>query len=135
MDTLRIGCSSTYFSEKLQHFLPNATIVSSPSPRTFLNGKNNELDAFLLSAEAGSAWTIIFPSFSVAIPENTLIKIPCAYAMPKDAGWIQFVNTWIELKSKDGTKDRLFSHWVEGKGAQLKDARWSIMKDVLHWSK
>ena len=134
LDTLKIGCSSRYFSDKFKNFLPNATIVSSASPRKFLKGKDTELDAFLLSAEAGSAWTIIFPSYSVAIPENTLIKIPCAYPMPKDEGWVQFVNTWIELKQKDGTKDRLFHHWIEGKGADLKEPRWSIMKDVLHWT-
>ena len=55
--------------------------------------------------------------------------------MPKDEAWVQFVNTWLELKAKDGTKERLFKHWIEGKGANLKEARWSIAKDLLHWVK
>lgn len=134
MDTLRIGCASPYFSNKLKKALPKSTVINEASPRSFLKGNNKNIGAFMLSAEAGSAWTIIFPAYNVVVPENTIIKIPSAYPMPKDEGWIQFVNTWIELKSKDGTKERLFEHWVEGKGAELKEARWSIMKDVLHWT-
>lgn len=133
IDSLRIGCSSPYFSEKLKKHLPEATVVDFSSPRTYLKGKHKELDAFLVSAEAGSAWTIIFPSYSVVVPENTLVKIPCAYPMVDDVAWIQFVNTWLELKSKDGTQDRLFKHWIEGQGANIEKARWSIAKDVLHW--
>lgn len=135
MDSLRIGCSSPYFSEKFKRYLPDASIVNLSSPRSYLKGKQKDLDGFLVSAEAGSAWTIIFPSYSVVVPDNTLIKIPCAYPMVDDAGWIQFVNTWLELKSKDGTQDRLFKHWIEGQGANLKTARWSVAKDVLHWLK
>ena len=134
MDTLNIGCGNLYFADKFKNYLPNATVVNAPSPRAFLKGKDNNLDAYLISAEAGSAWTIIFPSYSIAIPDNTLIKIPCAYPMPNDEAWIQFVNTWIELKEKDGTKARLFQHWIEGKGADIKEPRWSIMKDMLHWT-
>ena len=134
LDTLNIGCGNPYFADKFKNYLPNATVVNAPSPRAFLKGKDTKLDAYLISAESGSAWTIIFPSFSIAIPDNTLIKIPCAYPMPSDEAWIQFVNTWIELKEKDGTKARLFQHWIEGKGADIKEPRWSIMKDVLHWT-
>ena len=135
LDSVRIGCSSPYFTDKFKKFLPNTTIVNASSPRSFLKSNPKNLNAFLVSAEAGSAWTIIFPSYSVVIPEGKLVKVPCAYPMTNDTAWIQFVNTWLELKEKDGTKDRLFKHWIEGKGATLKEARWSIAKDVLHWVK
>lgn len=134
MDSLNIGCGNPYFSKKFKNYLPNANVVNLHSPRAFLKGKQNDLDAYLISAEAGAVWTIIFPSFNVVIPENDLVRVPCAYPIVNDAGWKHFVNTWIELKSKDGTKLRLFEHWIEGKGAEINEARWSIMKDVLHWN-
>ena len=135
LKNVKIGCSNEYFSEKFRNYSPNIEVKNYASPRGFVKGKHKDIEAFLISAEAGSAWTIIFPSFNVVIPENTLIKIPCAYPMPNDDSWIQYVNTWLELKSKDGTKERLFKHWIEGDGAEEKQARWSIMKDVLHWVK
>lgn len=133
MDSLTIGCSNPYFAEKLKKYLPNATVKNRKTPRGFVKDTYKDLDAFLLSAEAGSAWTIVYPSFNVVIPDGTRIKVPCAYPLPKhDAAWIQFINTWLELKVKDGTTEQLFQHWIEGKGAQVKEPRWSILKDVLH---
>ncbi len=55
----------------------------------------------LLGAEAGSAWTLIYPQFTVAVPLPKPVKVPMAYAMPRgehDMG--KFVNTWLELKKK-----------------------------------
>ena len=43
------------------------------------------------------------------------------------------VNTWIELKRKDGTVDELFSHWILGQDSAPKHPRWSVLHDVLHW--
>ncbi len=44
------------------------------------------------------------------------------------------VNTWIELKRKDGTIDELFEHWILRKGQrEPKRPRWSVLRDVLHW--
>jgi len=43
------------------------------------------------------------------------------------------VNTWIELKRKDGTIDQLFAHWILGDDTTARHRRWSILDDVLHW--
>ena len=134
-DSLRIGISNPYFQRKFAPFLPNAEIIKLTSPRAFFTNKDLDIDAYLFTAESGGAWTIIYPEFSVAIPQPTIVKIPMSYPLPKDDNWMLFVNTWIELKQKDGTLDRLFSHYIEGKGANIKEPRWSIMKDVLHWVK
>lgn len=134
-DSLKVGISNPYFQKKYAPFLPNAEIIKLASPRKFFKNKDIDIDAFLFTAESGGAWTIIYPEFSVAIPQPIIVKIPMAYPLPKDDNWILFVNTWIELKQKDGTLDRLFSHYVEGKGTDIKEPRWSIIKDVLHWVK
>lgn len=132
-DSLKIGISNPYFRKKFKEYLPKAEIVKLSSPRDFFKNKNNDLDAYLFSAESGGAWTIIYPEFNVAIPQPSIIKVPMVYPLPRDDNWILFVNTWIELKKKDGTIDKLFKHYIEGKGADIKEPRWSVIKDVLHW--
>jgi proton glutamate symport protein len=44
-----------------------------------------------------------------------------------------FINTWIELKRRDGTIDALYRHWILGKQTGKRQPRWSIMRNVLHW--
>jgi len=51
----------------------------------------------------------------------------------RDQDWAYFLNTWIELKRRDGTIDALYGHWILGKQAGKRQPRWSIMRDVLHW--
>ena len=47
--------------------------------------------------------------------------------------WAQFINTWIELKRRDGTIDALHGHWILGKHAVKREPRWSVIRNVLHW--
>ena len=134
-DSIKIAISNRYFQKKFAPYLPNAEIVVLTSPRAFFTNTAEEIDAYLYTAESGSAWTIIYPEFSVAIPQPAILKMPMAYPLPNDTEWIAFVNTFIELKQKDGSLNQLFSHYIEGKGANYKEPRWSIIKDVLHWVK
>jgi hypothetical protein len=41
------------------------------------------------------------------------------------------VDTWIDLKRKDGTIDELFGHWILGRSATPHQRRWSILDDVI----
>lgn len=132
-DSLKIGISNPYFKKKFNEYLPEAEIVELSSPRDYFKNRHSEVDAYLFSAESGGAWTIIYPEFKVIIPQPVIIKLPMTYPLPKDENWKLFVNTWIELKEKDGTISSLFSHFIEGKGADIIEPRWSIIKDVLHW--
>ncbi|MCU4177193.1 cation:dicarboxylate symporter family transporter [Carboxylicivirga sp. N1Y90] len=134
LDSLRIGSAHPYFANKLKHYLPKADIISLNSPREYFKDKHLTLDALLLSAEAGSAWTVIYPQFHVSIPRPDVIKVPCAYPLPmNDESWKLFIDTWIELKQKEGTTDALFKYWIEGEGADIKEPRWCIARDVLQW--
>ncbi len=115
------------------HF-PGAAVETIASPRKFLRGLEPELDAVVYSAEAGSAWTLIYPDYTVAVPLPLVLAVPAAYPLPKgDAAWTDYVSRWIELKKKDGTIDRLFEHWILGEGALAREPRWSIVRDVLGW--
>lgn len=131
---LSLGVVSSYYSKKVKRYIPDAKIIELKSPRDYFKTRHEKLDGLIYSAEAGAAWTIIYPSFSVVVPRPFIVTIPMGYPMPLgDEKWKEYVNTWLELKQKDGTVEILFRYWVEGGGADIKQPRWSIMKDVLHW--
>jgi len=133
--SLRIGMPDVpYYEMLLKDYLPQADVVILESPRQFLNGEVDDLDAFLFSAEAGSAWTLIYPDFSVAVPKPDRLAIPVAHAVRlDDAEWLDYFNVWIELKRKNGTIDELYDRWILGKEAKKGGPRWCVIRDVLGW--
>ena len=53
------------------------------SPREFFEGKHDDLDALVYSAEAGSAWTLLYPAYTVAIPQPDILAVPLAYGIAR----------------------------------------------------
>jgi Na+/H+-dicarboxylate symporter/ABC-type amino acid transport substrate-binding protein len=133
---VRIGVvqSSEYWVPRLREWLPDVTVVPIGSPREYFRGRFEDLDALLYPAEAGSGWTLVYPKFSVAVPEPEVVQVPMAYAVPRgEREMVEFLDSWIELKKKDGTVRQLFEHWILGQGAVDSAPRWSVIRDVLHW--
>ncbi len=86
------------------------------------------------SAEGGSAWTLIYPGFSVAIPHPLVSKVPTGYPLPEDdPKGSRYISEWIVLKQRMGIVDQLVDHWILGAGAEASEPRWSIIRNVLHW--
>jgi len=68
------------------------------------------------------------------VPDTDLVRVPLAYPLARrDLGFASFMNTWIELKRRDGTIDALYRHWILGRDAVAHRPRWSVIRDVLHW--
>ena len=131
---LGLPTASAYYRKFAERLLPEATIISLNSPRDFFKNRSPELDGLLFLAEPGSAWTLIYPAYTVVVPLPKPIKIPFVYYLPKnDQSLERFVNGWIQLKKMDGTVDAVFDHWILGQGAMKKQPRWSIIRNVLHW--
>ena len=77
---------------------------------------------------------MLYPAYSVAIPQPDVLAIPLAYPMAwGDPELVSFINTWIELKKKDKTIATLYDYWILGKNAVPKPPRWSVLRNVLHW--
>ena len=131
----RIGVPDVpYYINKMRAYLPQATLVVLPSIRDFFATRGEDLEAFVFSAEAGSAWTLLYPAYTVAIPQPDVLAIPLAYPMARgDAELVSLINTWIELKQKDNTIAALYDYWILGKNAVPKQPRWSVIRNVLHW--
>jgi Na+/H+-dicarboxylate symporter/ABC-type amino acid transport substrate-binding protein len=133
----RIGVLNVpYYVDKVHRLLPQATIVQLNSITEFFEAKGEELDAFLYTAEAGSAWSLLYPAYTVAIPQPGVLKGPMAYPLPHgDRELVDFINVWIELKKRDGTIEALYDYWILGKNAVPKQPHWSVIRNVLHWVK
>ncbi|HEX5604977.1 MAG TPA: cation:dicarboxylase symporter family transporter, partial [Candidatus Binatia bacterium] len=96
--------------------------------------KNATLDAVVLPAERGSVLSLLYPKYTVVVPQPDIVKIPLAYPVARrDQDFAAFLNTWIELKRRDGTIHALYGHWILGKQASKRQPRWSIIRNVLHW--
>jgi ABC-type amino acid transport substrate-binding protein len=135
MEGLRLGLpDSPYYRQRVQFLLPNAEIVTLSSIDEALAAEGPAVDALVFVAEIGSAYSLLNPDWAVVVPDPPLQQIPMAFALPTgDMAWANYVNSWIELKKSDGTIDLLYSHWVLGRGAEPKQPRWSIARDVLGW--
>jgi ABC-type amino acid transport substrate-binding protein len=130
---LRVGAPTTpYYLGFLRDRLPSATIVPFDSVEPMFGRVDPPLDALVLTAERGSAYTLRHPEYSVVVPKPNPAKIPLAYVIAgQDEAMATVVNTWIDLKRKDGTIDELFAHWITGRNAVPHQRRWSILDDVL----
>jgi ABC-type amino acid transport substrate-binding protein len=132
---LRLGVpGAPYFIRKVQAEVPNADVVPIDRMDDIFKPHDPPIDAFVATAERGSAYTLRHPEYSVAVPQPRPVKVPLAYIVGgRDQALAQVVNTWIELKRRDGTIDELFGHWILGREAAAAKPRWSIARNVLHW--
>lgn len=133
---LKLGIvqTDTGLRHLFENAVPNVNLVFVPSPRAFLRGNRPELDAVIYSAEGGSAWTLLYPAYSVVVPKPGRVSLSMGYPLPRgDREWARFVSQWVTVKRKEGTVAALFDHWIQGEGAKDLAPRWSVIRDVLHW--
>jgi Na+/H+-dicarboxylate symporter len=96
--------------------------------------EKGRLDAVLVIAEEGMAWSLVRPEYSVVIPKDHVLRRPLAYAMRPDAGELaEFVNEWLVLQKARGGIDSAYNFWILGNGAEERPPRWSIERNVLGW--
>ena len=104
-----------YYIQKLRELAPRAVIRIQSQDDPLLPIVDPTVDAVLLPAERGSAWTLMYPQYSVVVPGPDPIRVPLAFAIGKrDERFASFINTWIALKRRDGTLDAAYKHWILG---------------------
>ncbi|CAH0991056.1 Membrane-bound lytic murein transglycosylase F [Sinobacterium norvegicum] len=118
---------------KVKHKFPNLTFVEIDDYKNFFRQKNDKYDAAIISAQAGSAWTLFFPGYGIALLESSG-RYPVAYAIANgNQSVLNYANNWLNLRRVDGQQQRIYDYWMLGRGAEKKEPRWSIMRDVLGW--
>ena len=126
------GPNIPYYESKVADRLPDAELIAANTMAELIGMTG--VDALIMPAERGSAWTMRYPQYSAVVPLPDPIRIPLAFVMPLgEAELTGFINTWVELKRHDGTFDDLYQYWILGKNSTATPPRWSIIRDVLHW--
>jgi ABC-type amino acid transport substrate-binding protein len=135
---LKIGVplSTTQVQYSMQRYFDDADVefVTLEFWQAFFEGEHPELDAFLVPAENGAAWTLLHPEYTVVVPQPNPVEVPSAFGMALDAvGLADAVNEWVVFATHEGMIGRAHEYWVLGRGAEQTGPRWSIARDVLGW--
>jgi Na+/H+-dicarboxylate symporter/ABC-type amino acid transport substrate-binding protein len=113
--------------------IPDIEFVRLERHGDFFEGGETKLDGLLISAEAGSAWTLLCPEYHVLLPAQP-IAIPYVYPIAnRDEDMENVLNHWIELRRKDGMIAALRDYWIYGRGDSDPAPRWCVLRDVLGW--
>lgn len=135
---LKIGvpldASQLAFSMRRYFGGSDAKFVTVETPAPFVEGRHPDLDAFLWPAEGASAATLLHPEYSVVGPQPDPVKVAYAFGLALDSGdLVDAINEWIIFARNEGAIQRAYDYWILGRGAEQKQRRWSIMRDVLGW--
>ncbi len=116
--------------------LPDVSVVrlsSLEEQAQYFESGGEGAEAFLDTAEEGSAWTILYPRFTAVIPRPVL-QVPVVYLVPPDRPLLlRAMNAWLLIANETGTIDELVDYWIQGKTRQVQPPRWSVIRDVLEW--
>ena len=124
-----------YYETQIRARLPEVPLKSFPPNEDPLSDRAG-FEAVALPAERGSVLTMLNPKWTVVVPQPGVVRIPLAFPLARhDRPWATVVDTWVEMKKRDGTFEALYNHWILGKATETKRPRWSVIRDVLHWVK
>ena len=135
---LRIGIplDRSQVASSIARYFGNTPVELVPLPTAvpFFEGRQGDLDGYLMPAEGASAWTLLHPQFTVAVPQPDPVKIPTAFGLPLGARDLaEAVDEWVVFATSEGSVKRAHDYWVLGQGAEDQAPRWSILRDVLGW--
>lgn len=138
-EEIRLGVNGSPSSIAMARSLfPEATLTPikdmAEQDSILASGAEN-LDVIADIAEEGAAWTLLYPVFTVVVPQPA-VRIPVAYTVAKDNEELLIsINAWLLAERSRGTIDELYDYWLLG-GAikQERPPRWSVIKDVLKWT-
>jgi Na+/H+-dicarboxylate symporter/ABC-type amino acid transport substrate-binding protein len=102
--------------------------------KDFFGQEGESIDALIVQAEIGTAWTLLHPEYTVVTFETTKLNIPAGFAVPKgQQEFAALLGRWLAAKKSTGDIQVAYDYWILGKGAEKREPRWSIKKDILGW--
>ena len=132
---LRIGVPNVpYYIAKVREYAPGANFVILESISKPFENSLNGLDAVAITAERGSSWSLLYPQYSVVVPEPGVLTVPLIYAVAHDRGiaLVFSIPGWSS-KRRMGRSSNSMITGTFGKNAEKRAPRWCIARDVLHW--
>ncbi|MGC3939714.1 transporter substrate-binding domain-containing protein [Roseobacter sp. EG26] len=103
----------TTFEKSVRSWFPDAEIVVVEAPaRGFQEVLSGRADVFITSNIEGSTLLTKFPNLRQIGVSNSRAPTPIAMLLPQtDQVWINYVNSWIELKKKQGFFETTAEKW------------------------
>jgi Na+/H+-dicarboxylate symporter/ABC-type amino acid transport substrate-binding protein len=101
----------------------------------YFEGDRSDLDGVLISAEAGSSWTLLHPEFNVSVVVPLPVRYPMSFVTTiEDLEFNTSLNRWISIIKLNGKFETLYGYWVLGiDKPEDVTPRWSVVRDVLGW--
>jgi Na+/H+-dicarboxylate symporter/ABC-type amino acid transport substrate-binding protein len=137
-DSLHIGLDAARESiALLRDILPEARLMpirDMVEQDRILAADAEGIDAIADMAEEGAAWTVLYPSFNIVVPQPA-VNIPVSYAVARgNSDLLEAINAWLVAEKARGTVGSLYDYWMLGGAVKTeRPPRWSVIRDVLGW--
>lgn len=116
-EDLIVGIPETFFyQDAVEHNFTKGKAWEISTPRLFFREEFQHIDGMLFGAAAASAWTLLYPEYTVVVPKPAIAPLTMAFPISKnDQPFELFMRNWINMKQQSHLLDQLFSYWIEGK--------------------
>lgn len=131
-----VPLDSTQIRSSMEYYFADAEVEFRVLEfwQPFFEGRTPEIDAFLMPLENASAWSLLYPNYTVVAPQPNPVRLPSAFALAVgEASLRHVINEWIIFAESSGLVQRRYNYWILGEGAETPSRRWSILDDVLGW--
>ncbi|MGR9043712.1 MAG: cation:dicarboxylate symporter family transporter [Gammaproteobacteria bacterium] len=132
---IRVGVrKDSYLKKRIEEHFPNLQVDELDTEAEFFAIESFRQEALVTTAEGGSAWTLLYPGYTVVNPLEHKEGAPLVFAVAgHDFQLEKYLDTWIAIKQMDGSITQLYDYWILGKLPRDSRPRWSVIRNVLHW--
>ncbi|MEM1058531.1 MAG: cation:dicarboxylase symporter family transporter, partial [Verrucomicrobiota bacterium] len=133
MSPLRLGVfDDPVLRPLVTRLFPSADIVIVPSYAQLPDF--GQIEAAVWTLEQATALASAQPKVQAIAPDDLGSNLLFAYLMPPGGQeWRQYVNYWIDIRTRSGEATEATNYWLEGQARRDKQPRWSILRNVLGW--
>ncbi len=122
------------FLHRIHTLFPRTPLVPFDNVGTALDKVVSGQVFLLVSAEAGSAWTMANSGISVFVPPARGV-FELAYPLARDdRGFQSYINQWLLIEKQDGAIQARYDYWILGRARVNPAPRWSILQNMLGWT-
>ncbi|MCU7959575.1 MAG: cation:dicarboxylase symporter family transporter [gamma proteobacterium symbiont of Bathyaustriella thionipta] len=110
--------SKALYAPLLERNFDHIEIVPVASVRAYMTDKV-KVDGMIYTAESAAAWTLVYPEYSVVVPQGLSAKVALGMVLPAQQPEFEaFINLWLEIEKTGGLLDKLETYWIYGKTSE-----------------
>jgi cyclohexadienyl dehydratase len=132
--TLKIGAiKGTSYEELLPKLFPDHPHVLLDSYNQL--SQSEAADILIWNEFEAIAWILKHRNFRIMFPSPAIGQDTLCYMIKQgDNQFLEFINNWLILKKNEGFFNHQYNLWIQGKtdSIEVKDRRWSVIRNVLH---